>query len=268
MHIFFDCPYARRVWELVPLRHEIPTTVEDTMTSMIVKFRDATCLLPAGVLNTILPWVLWSLWLARNKLHFEGKTTRPEEVATKSISYAREWNQAQKSGTSPTKPTAALSTRIGRRSAPGRHIDASMITCTTDASWNATSRTAGLAWILWGHNGEKTNQESEIQQYVSSPLMVEALAIRSAIAMAAALEIPNLQICSDSQTLIRAINNKMQDKEIYGILNDIHQISSVFGSISFSFLPRQQNKEADELAKRTLQFASFQFCYGPNGPNI
>lgn len=208
MHIFFDCPYARRVWELVPLRHEIPTTVEDTMTSMIVKFRDATCLLPTGVLNTILPWVLWSLWLARNKLHFEGKTTRP------------------------TKPTAALSTRIGRRSAPGRHIDASMITCTTDASWNATSRTAGLAWILWGHNGEKTNQESEIQQYVSSPLMVEALAIRSAIAMAAALEIPNLQICSDSQTLIRAINNKMQDKEIYGILNDIHQISSVFGSIS------------------------------------
>ena len=91
---------------------------------------------------------------------------------------------------------------------------------------------------------------------------------KSAIAMAAALEIPNLQICSDSQTLIRAINNKMQDKEIYGILNDIHQISSVFGSISFSFLPRQQNKEADELAKRTLQFTSFQFCNWPNGPNI
>lgn len=67
----------------------------------------------------------------------------------------------------------------------------------------------------------------------------------------------------DSQSqylsLIRAINTKMQEKEINGIIKDIHQISSVFNSISFSFLPRSLNQEANELAKRIFIYLKFRF---------
>lgn len=83
--------------------------------------------------------------------------------------------------------------------------------------------------------------------------MAEALTIRADIIMAADLGIPNLKICSDSQTLIRAINSKSQIKEIYGIITDIQQISSAFNSLSFSFIPRSMNQEADELAKIYLR---------------
>lgn len=44
----------------------------------------------------------------------------------------------------------------------------------------------------------------------------------------------------------------MQTNEIFGILWDIQQISSSFTDVSFSFIPRNQNREADNLAKRAL----------------
>ncbi|KAL0837283.1 hypothetical protein Bca101_089173 [Brassica carinata] len=51
--------------------------------------------------------------------------------------------------------------------------------------------------------------------------------------MAANQGISNLWMCSDNLTLIAAINNKTQRKELLGIIKDIHNLSSVFVSIAF-----------------------------------
>ncbi|KAF3501689.1 hypothetical protein F2Q69_00041404 [Brassica cretica] len=56
---------------------------------------------------------------------------------------------------------------------------------------------SGLAWIFKGNSNEESKQGAEVQSFVSSLLMAKALAIRSAITMAADLEIHNLKIfCS------------------------------------------------------------------------
>ncbi|WZZ57030.1 hypothetical protein YC2023_057137 [Brassica napus] len=47
----------------------------------------------------------------------------------------------------------------------------------------------------------------------------------------------------------------MQVKEIFGIVNDIQRISSVFVKISFSHLSRSLNVEADRLAKLFLRYS-------------
>ncbi|KAG2306487.1 hypothetical protein Bca52824_026235 [Brassica carinata] len=60
-------------------------------------------------------------------------------------------------------------------------------------------------------------------------------------------------VCSDNQTLIRAISGETQAKEIIGIVKDIRSISSEFATVSFSFFPRSANVVADDLAKRTFQ---------------
>lgn len=130
------------------------------------------------------------------------------------------------------------------------------ITCRTDASWDKTTNKAGLAWIFTGPETGQHRQGTEAQNFVASPLMAEALAVRSALTMAASMDIPKLQVFSDSQTLIRAINHDRQDKETFGIITDIQQISSVFLSISFNFIPRTQNLQADSLAKETFRHFS------------
>lgn len=87
---------------------------------------------------------------------------------------------------------------------------------------------------------------------VTSPLIAEALALRSGIITAVDMGISDLQMLSDNLKLVRVINNGMQNSEIYGIVKDIQQISSAFVDITFSHVFRSLNGEADTLAKATL----------------
>lgn len=85
--------------------------------------------------------------------------------------------------------------------------------------------------------------------------MAEALAIQSSFLMAALFGFTKLSINSNSKTLITAINHKQSIKEKYDVLTDIKQISSLFVYLSFSFIHRLHNEEADALAKTELRFS-------------
>ncbi|KAF3603129.1 hypothetical protein F2Q69_00034799 [Brassica cretica] len=99
---------------------------------------------------------------------------------------------------------------------------------------------------------KSTPRRITVHVNISSPLMAEALALRSSLLAAAALDITNIRVCSECQTLIRALQNSHQIKEIFGIVSDIIQISFAFASISFSFFPRSENRKANLLAKRDM----------------
>ncbi|KAF3540974.1 hypothetical protein F2Q69_00018525 [Brassica cretica] len=58
------------------------------------------------------------------------------------------------------------------------------------------------------------------QDSVSSMLVAEALTLQSGLLTAENLEIPTLKMLSGNSTLVRAINNDNQNKEIYGIVKD------------------------------------------------
>ncbi|KAF2597542.1 hypothetical protein F2Q68_00012423 [Brassica cretica] len=205
------------------------------------------CLPPSGVSSTILPWVCWALWTARNTLLFEKRTFTPTEVATKAIRLAREWVNAQAHQTQSTNVLPHPKRKHQFRSATG-----DTPTCKSDAAYDAQSRRAGLAWIINKPSGRMIHQESRTQNFVPSPLVAEALALRAGLIDAVKLELPKLRMLSDNSTLVRAINNDAQAKEIFGIINDIQQISSAFVEISFTHISRSFNEDADRLAKLSL----------------
>ena len=122
----------------------------------------------------------------------------------------------------------------------------------TDAAWNKQSNKAGLDWIFTDSTGACKHRGATTQEFVPSPLIAEALALRSGITTAVAMGVTDLQMLSDNSTLVRAINNDLQNSEIYGIVSDIHHISSPFVDIVFSQIPRSLNDDADALAKATL----------------
>ncbi|VVB00826.1 unnamed protein product [Arabis nemorensis] len=106
-----------------------------------------------------------------------------------------------------------------------RETETEIFRLSTDAVWRSDSQTTCLAWIARKNLNRIIDQGSLIQPYTSSALMAEALAVREALSQAVNKDWQNLRLASDSQTLIRLINKKIVNNEIYGILQDISILS-------------------------------------------
>ncbi|XP_018465291.2 uncharacterized protein LOC108836659 [Raphanus sativus] len=250
IHTFFRCPFAQEVWKRVPLNCVVHLATLESFTDVVVALKRTFCLPPTGITGTILPWICWVIWIARNQLVFENKPTSPAEAATKGLRLAREWSSAQSSieVIKTPKPRGTHSRRRMQLTVE----DPLLMTCRSDAAWDVRTKRAGLAWILTDSKGSCITQETVTQDKINSPLIAEALALRSALLSAGNLGFPKLRCFSDNETLIRAINGDMHVKEIFGIVMDIKQLSSAFIVISFSHFFRSQNVETDGLAKQSL----------------
>ncbi|CAL9224796.1 unnamed protein product [Arabidopsis halleri] len=98
-----------------------------------------------------------------------------------------------------------------------RKIQAESIRCFTDATWREDSRVAGFGWIFKDHLAQSERCNKSVATNVSSPLMAEAIALLLALQQALDLG---------------------------------------FDDCSFSYVQRDLNRSADELAKSALLFAS------------
>ncbi|XP_056852225.1 uncharacterized protein LOC130501344 [Raphanus sativus] len=126
------------------------------------------------------------------------------------------------------------------------------MTCKTDAAFDHGTMRAGFAWIFTVPTGFCFHQGSATEDSISSLLMAEAIALRHGVTTAVELGLQKLIFLSDNQTLIRAINNDTQVKEIFGIVKDIQRLSSDSVGFTFSHISRSSNVAADSLAKRSL----------------
>lgn len=246
MHTFFLCPFAQEVWNLIPLKQVVHLATDCSFKQALVEFRKAICLPPTGIPTDILPWVCWALWSARNIYIFENRILTSVETTTKAISLAREWNSAQH------QAKLSNQTLPRERRAQTTNNEEGYMICKSDAAYDKKTKLAGVAWIFSDTIGNCINQGTTTFNSISSPLIAEAIALRAGVLSAVNLEYPKLKAFSDNLTLIRAINNDMQVKEIFGIVKDIQQISSVFVEKSFSHVSRALNGEADRLAKLSL----------------
>ena len=122
----------------------------------------------------------------------------------------------------------------------------------TDAAWKETDKKAGLAWIFSDHTGKVLAKGAATEHFVPSPLVAEGMAIREALLQAQAFGYSKLLIKSDAQTIIRAINGRDSIKELFGILQDIHNLSCYLSVSRVCFIPRLDNIAANTLAKRAL----------------
>lgn len=125
--------------------------------------------------------------------------------------------------------------------------ECAIINC--DASWRIETLTAGLGWIVEDKQSDLCIEGQARSEFVASPLMAEALALREALITVRQHGSPNVWIRSDNLELIRAINSKVFPMELYGVLKDIESLSSSLDFILFSHVLRSCNVRADSLAK-------------------
>lgn len=82
--------------------------------------------------------------------------------------------------------------------------------------------------------------------------MAEGLAMLEAVKLGANEELRKICFESDSSQLISAINSGTCCPELYGVVADILAFSTIFEFVSFAWIARERNIQADRLAKAAL----------------
>ena len=177
---------------------------------------------------------------------FENLLLSEEEVVLRSIKEARAWQEAQLRTCSPTsrpKPT--------RKSCPISSVTPGLA-CFVDAAWDVRSGFGGMGWFFTNRDTGFIAQDSTNRRYVASALVAETLAVKAALTAAISSGFRALTIYSDSKTLVTLLTSGGKCVELQSLLHDIHMLCTFLESISFCFVPRSENNEADSLAKAAL----------------
>lgn len=132
-----------------------------------------------------------------------------------------------------------------------------LMICHSDAAWKQELNLAAFGCIFKNNQGAIIHQTSRVEQNVSSSRVAEALALRWAIMTARSLDISKICFKTDCQSLLVAVRSQSPPADLYGIIQDIDQLSLSFVSVSFKFLARLSNSAADSLAKSALCTATF-----------
>ncbi|XP_024007257.1 uncharacterized protein LOC112083461 [Eutrema salsugineum] len=214
-----------------------------TFQSALIASKHMFCLPPSGLgSGSLFPWLCWSIWKSHNSRLFENRPVSPSETLTKAVSDAWEWQQAQH------KDPSTLQKEPSPRPPHLNHG----ITCFTYEAWRSDTKSAGYEWIFLNSDGSEILKDSGFDPHIGSPLMVEAIALRSALLQGLDMGFTSLTIKSDAQILIRAISSQKQTKEVYDLLFDIQALASMFSAILFCFIPISENDRVDSLAKLAL----------------
>ncbi|KAG7543566.1 Endonuclease/exonuclease/phosphatase [Arabidopsis thaliana x Arabidopsis arenosa] len=217
-HLLFNCSFAQQVWSLAPLvgLEEMPLFSE--VHKGLSWLREKKQLPPSGL---------------------------AEETLLKAILDAKEWQNAQES--------VVPSKLIGRGQNQETRVDMpSYVLVNTDAAWNQGAGVAGLGYVFAFSDQTIPQRHAAICAYVSSPLMAECLAIRSALFTALDFGIQFLSLQTDCQVLAKAISAKNLLLEVHGVFSDIFICIAQFKGFICKFVSRAANVEVDALAKATL----------------
>ncbi|XP_056843105.1 uncharacterized protein LOC130495678 [Raphanus sativus] len=196
-HIFFHCDFERQVWKYII--SPLTITAETSFGHELQTSRFRINLPPIGVAPNLFHWIAWTIWTSRNLLIFENRTLSPTLTMTRAIASAREWTLAHINSPSPSPKPIALEPR--KSTSPN-----GTTLIFTDASWIASTKQAGLAWISTDANKQEINRGSLATEHIASPLLAESLAVRASLLHASTLGYTKIWIHSDSQELVRLDN--------------------------------------------------------------
>lgn len=241
IHLFAQCPFSTKIWSLTPVDRDLDFSGMIDLVEIWNSISSVQCLPPSGITSkSLAPWILWSIWKARNKLVFENFSGSSEDILSSALSMAREWEISQ--GKEPQLRDSRQPSL--RQVSPGTTV------IRTDAAWSPTRTATGLGWVIISASGHR-----EFHKQVAcaaSPLLAEGLAMLEAIQTGAREGLTSVVFESDSTQLVKAVNAKACNPELYGVVSDILSFSAIFVSFGCVWIPRERNVQADSLAKFAL----------------
>lgn len=135
IHLFFQCHFARKVWDLVPVSGGFRCDQVETFDEGWKKALQSPVMPPIGLIDcSIAPWIISAIWTARNLLIFQKREFSAQETIVKAICDAKELKEAQSTLSTP-------SCKMPYQPSKGD----SEFTCRSDAALEKELSSGGLA---------------------------------------------------------------------------------------------------------------------------
>ncbi|CAA7018096.1 unnamed protein product, partial [Microthlaspi erraticum] len=216
-HVLLTCPYAQTVWNLAPVLFK-PNPVDcPNMKALLLQARKLVNLPPTGLsLTPLFPWLVWFLWKARNLLIFEERIVSAQDTYHKAISEAKAW-QHSRTASNAASDQSNLPPSLTPRFLPPPDV----LSCYTDAAWQASDLRCGAGWIIKNSVGDIVLQGTEVRDFIPSALAAEATAVLLALTYARAANVSQVACFSDCLELISLLNSGGLSLGILGLLIDI-----------------------------------------------
>ncbi|KAJ1413116.1 Ribonuclease H superfamily [Sesbania bispinosa] len=139
-----------------------------------------------------------------------------------------------------------------------------VIKCNSNATWISTSRPASISFVARDSQGALLLGHAK-KIPASSPLVAEASALREALMTSYNLNWRNVIMESVCLQLVQACRREKLIAEIQVIVNDIHTLSASFILCGFTWVQRNGNQVAHEVA-RSHSIGGLQPCWVSNHP--
>ncbi|RYR05051.1 hypothetical protein Ahy_B06g084898 [Arachis hypogaea] len=244
------CPWTRPAWFGAQIQC-CPTTLTVSsfgkwMMELLRKMK-----LSAGasydLWSSKVAFLVWEVWKARNLAIYQQTIPNPLLVIRKANLMELEFRELSEQPAKHTTTVSRLASRVTWR--PPLQ---GWIKCNVDVAFIDAQSVGAVAAVFRDHNGSLL---SGINSTIvaGSPLAAEALAIRAALIMSQNFLMQKIIIESDNQILIQALKSHASIAEIQVVLDDILHLARIISSCGFTWVPREANSLAHEVAKLTRQ---------------
>jgi len=123
----------------------------------------------------------------------------------------------------------------------------------TDGGARGNPGPAGIGVVIFN---DKKKLIAEISEYIGEATnnQAEYRALMAAIKKAKELGTEEIRFYLDSQLVVEQLNGnyKVKNKDLQPLFVRIYNDSLNFKKVTYSYIPREQNKEADSLANKAM----------------
>ncbi|RYR23091.1 hypothetical protein Ahy_B03g068364 [Arachis hypogaea] len=247
-HALLLCPWTRAAWfgaqiQCCPTAYTVSSFgkwIMDFFKSM--KIGTGT---DYELCSSRVGFLVWEVWKARNQAVHHRSKPSPLLVIQNAKQMEIDFADVVEEPAISSNHDRRTDRRVTWRPPPPGWIK-----CNVDAAFREVYSAGATAAVFRDHAGSLLTASNH-RIAASSPLAAEAFAVREALIMAKNFQLDRIIFESDSLILIQALKSKASIAEIQVILDDILELVRSITNCGFTWVPREGNGLAHEVARLT-----------------
>lgn len=245
-HLFRQCDQVKDIWGLAESPSDFSSSSHFPMTSWIKKACSNTKMTGKGITwQTMFPYMLWHIWLARNNIIFNNVHTPAGEVVRR---VTDDTNEALHLLLRHNGPLTATQQWVAWLPPPH-----GMVKLNTDGAMKSSSRLASAGGLFRNHQGNWVLGFISNIGHTSS-FMAELWGVREGLRIAKIHGFDKIILEADSEAMIQALeNDSAPTSHVNTLVKECKHIMKQFHTIKLCHIFREGNQCADFLANQGQQ---------------